>query len=83
MANDTPNDLDSGAPIELVAIRRVRAALRETDDALDEVEGLLTGASPISRQAVVRAGARALGELGDISHEVRRELLAIFGLYPF
>jgi hypothetical protein len=79
----TPNDLERGLAPELVAIRRVRASLREVDGALAEAERCLEGPSAVSREATARAAARACGELGDVAHDVRRALLGVYGLYPW
>jgi hypothetical protein len=83
MQNDTPNDLESSQPVELMAIRRVRDALREVDGALAQVEAMLAGTPAISRESIARSACLALGELGEVSHEVRREILSMFGLYPW
>jgi hypothetical protein len=83
MANDTPHDGARALSIEQLAIRRVRDSLREADSALAELDALLSGVPAISRESIIRGACYVLGELGDVSHEVRRELLKIFGLYPF
>ena len=78
---ETPNDV--GESPERVAIRRVIAALRTTLGSLEEFERHIDNPPAGSKRILARGTALALGELGDISHEVRRELLAIHGLYPF
>lgn len=81
MSNETPNDLDESP--EVLAIRRVRDSLREIDDALGAAESVLAGAPAISREGIVRATVLTLGELGDVAHEVRHELLELHALYPY
>lgn len=73
-ARETPNDLERETPVEVVAVRRARAALREADRALGEIEDLLQGRPAISREAIVRAAVLICGEGGELLHELRREL---------
>jgi hypothetical protein len=82
MAHETPNDLERARPVQLVAVRRLRDALREADRALGELEAAIAIPSTVPR-ATVRAAIIYLGDVGDIAHVCRHELTAIFGGFPY